>query len=118
MSDLAEDHFCLLVFTAALDGPTVTAASNHPRDEKHIADAQRIGPSARWRFRNMRAGNSFDLHAFILFCVISGSRPTSANHPVQPSRSIRSASLNGVCDAAITSSARGCTCSTCVFFGP
>src|SRR5215471_18383048 len=39
MSDLAEDHFCLLVFTAALDRPTVTAASNHAGNEEHIADA-------------------------------------------------------------------------------
>src|SRR5215813_1280150 len=62
VSDLAEDHFCLLVFTAALDSCAVTAAGNRAGDEEHIADAQRIGPSARWRFRNMRAGNSFDLH--------------------------------------------------------
>src|SRR5262245_45854941 len=62
VSDLAKDQFCLLVFIPALDRPTVTAASNHAGDEKHIADAQSIGPAARWRFRNVRAGNSFDLH--------------------------------------------------------
>src|SRR5215468_6609010 len=62
VADLAEDQFCLLVLTPALDGPTVTAAGNHAGDEKHIADAQSIGPAARRRFRHMRAGDSFDLH--------------------------------------------------------
>src|SRR5262245_10524781 len=64
MSDLAENHFCLLIFTAALDGYAVAGARNRARDEEHITDAQSAGPSARWRFRNMRAGNSFDLHGF------------------------------------------------------
>src|SRR5262245_19491129 len=70
VSDLAEDQFCLLVLTPALDGPTVTAASNHARDEKHIADAQSIGPAARRRFRDMRAGDSFDLHGPLSFRIL------------------------------------------------
>src|SRR5215475_12770583 len=55
VSDLAEDHFCLLVFTAALDGYAVAAAGNRAGDEKDIADAQSIGPAARRRLCNMRA---------------------------------------------------------------
>src|SRR5215510_15363507 len=80
VSDLAEDHFCLLVFTAALDGYAVAAAGNRAGDEKDIADAQSIGPSARRRLCNMRARDSFDLHAFILFLRHFWLRPTSANY--------------------------------------
>src|SRR5215510_11024569 len=39
VSDLAEDHFCLLVFTTAFDGYAVAAARNHAGDEEHIANA-------------------------------------------------------------------------------
>src|SRR4030095_10794304 len=54
-ADLTEDHFCLLIFIAALDGHAVAAASNHAGDEEHVTDAQSVGPSNRWRVSDMGA---------------------------------------------------------------
>jgi hypothetical protein len=67
--DLTEDHLCLFVFISALDSLAVAGARNHARNEQHVTDAQRVRPSTRWRFSDMWARYSFNVHTILSWAV-------------------------------------------------
>jgi len=66
MTNFPEDDFRLFVLIGSLDRDSIRSARNRAGDKQYVADTERVGPTSRRRFGNVRAGNSFDIHRQLL----------------------------------------------------